>query len=262
MINKLQQYRLEIISLGFYLIALVIAEYSIAFNNLLLGMIIVSILIFVLLTHSSMTRSESMSYLLRSMTAIPVVIIIGLSMSLIPVPELFQLILVAITIFAISYTLIKAQGLTIKDAGLNSNHILVQILVASTGILFGIVEYHILEPQLLITTLNIQSLIIGSIILIITTGFAEELLFRGIIQQNAQNALGAVSGILYVALLSAALNIGQNSFLDLIFVFLVGIFYGYIFYKTRSIVGISLAHGISNMFLLLIIPLIPSLLLF
>lgn len=256
MINKLQPYPLKIILLGIYLIVLIIAEYLVAFNNLLLGLIIVAILIFALLTHSSLTRSQSMSYLLRSMTAIPIIIIIGLSISIVDLPQLFQLILMAIPIFAISYTLIKAQGLTIHDAGLNSNHIRVQLLVACTGILFGIMEYFILHPQPMITTLNLQSLIIAGIIIIITTGFTEELLFRGIIQQNAQNTLGAVYGILYVALLSTALNIGQNSFPDLIFLFLVGIFYGYIFYKTRSIVGISLAHGISNMFLLLIIPLL------
>jgi len=61
-------------------------------------------------------------------------------------------------------------------------------------------------------------------------------------------------GLLYTSLLFTALHIGWNSFYDLIFVFSVALFYGYTFQKTRSIVGVTLSHGISNTFLFLIIP--------
>ena len=69
-----------------------------------------------------------------------------------------------------------------------------------------------------------------------------------------QKMFSELSGLLYTALLFTALHIGWNSFPDLIFVFAVAMFYGYAFQKTRSIVGITLSHGISNTFLFLIVP--------
>ena len=43
-------------------------------------------------------------------------------------------------------------------------------------------------------------------------------------------------------------------FFDLVFVFAVAIIYGAIFYKTRSIVGITLNHGLSNTMLFIVMP--------
>jgi membrane protease YdiL (CAAX protease family) len=252
--NKLKLPKLEIIFLLFYLLAMITGEYFIAFLNLQLGLVLEAMIIFALLIHSSVTRSEHLGYLLRSMTALPVVLIVSLSIPLIPLPPIYWFLLIALPLFAISIALIRFQGLSLRDVGLNLNNIPLQILVALTGILFGIAEYLILEPKPIIPTLNLEPLIISAVIIFISTGLAEELLFRGIIQRNAQKALGAGFGILYSTLLFTILNIGQNSFPDLIFIFLVGLFYGYIFYKTKSIVGIALAHGISNIMLLLILP--------
>ncbi len=112
----------------------------------------------------------------------------------------------------------------------------------------------VLERLRLLYSGRAQNLIFASIILIISTGLAEEILFRGIIQKNAENVFGAAIGLLYTSLLFTALHIGWNSFYDLIFVFSVAIFYGYVFLKSKSIIGITLSHGISNTFLFLIVP--------
>ena len=148
----------------------------------------------------------------------------------------------------------KIQGLTRKHVGLVWGNKKVQLLVGLTGIFLGTIEFIILQPKPLIATLTPVTLITASIILIISTGLAEELLFRGILQKNAENVYGMGMGLLYTALLFTALHIGWNSFYDLIFVFCVALFYGYTFQKTRSIVGVTLSHGISNTFLFLIIP--------
>jgi membrane protease YdiL (CAAX protease family) len=253
MIENLKPTRIELVFLIFYLLALITAECFLIFYNLQLGLILEAVIIFALLIHLSVTRSPSLRLLLCSMTAFPIVLIIGLSLPMIPIPQVYWFILSGIILFAISYTLMKAQSLTRQNVGLTWSALPLQLLIACTGIIFGVLEYSILHPLPLNSTINLESLVIGSIIIIISTGFAEELLFRGIIQRNAQNALGAGLGILYSTLLFTALNI-SHSLPDVIFIFLVGLFYGYIFYKTRSIIGISLAHGISNTMLLLIIP--------
>ena len=128
----------------------------------------------------------------------------------------------------------KSQGLTRKHVGLVWGNKKIQFLVALSGMFLGTIEYTILQPKPLIAVLDPVTLISASIILIISTGLAEELLFRGIIQKNAENVFGTVAGLLYTAFLFTALHIGWNSFPDLIFVFSVAIFYGYHLPKNKK----------------------------
>jgi membrane protease YdiL (CAAX protease family) len=148
----------------------------------------------------------------------------------------------------------RNQRLNREKVGLILGNIPVQLLIALTGLALGFIEFLILKPQPLISTFSMIPLLVAIVILIISTGFAEELLFRGILQRNAENVVGKAFGLLYTSLLFTCLHIGWHSFLDLIFVFIVAMFYGYMFQKTRSIVGITLSHGLSNSVLFLVMP--------
>ena len=88
----------------------------------------------------------------------------------------------------------------------------------------------------------------------ICTGFAEELIFRGMMQKAATEQLGAVGGILYVAALFAVLHMGYQSIADVIFVFAAALFFGLVTSYTGSIIGVSIAHGLTNITLYLAMP--------
>jgi membrane protease YdiL (CAAX protease family) len=244
----------ELILSIIYLLGLIAAEVLVAHYNLQLGLLLDSIILFALLFNSSMKTSYNFSVLLRSMMALPIIRIIGLSIPLMQIDPLYWFPIISIPLFAASYAIMRAQGLSLKNVGFVWGNIPFQLVIAFTGVFLGTLEFFILEPKPLIATFNLQNLLFASIILIISTGLAEEILFRGIIQKNAQNVFGVALGLLYTALLFTALHIGWNSFYDLVFVFVVALFYGYVFYKTRSIFGITLSHGISNTFLFLILP--------
>jgi len=241
-----------------YLFAIIIAEVSVTYINKEAGLVIEMVILFALLLNSSMDVSYNYAVMLRSMMVLPIIRIIGLTIPLMQIPTLYWFPIIAIPLFAAVYTIMKNQGLTRKHVGLIWGNKKVQFLVALTGMFLGTIEYTILKPLPLIAVFDPVTLITGSIILIISTGFAEELLFRGILQKNAENVFGMAMGLLYTALLFTALHIGWNSFHDLIFVFCVALFYGIVFQKTRSIVGVTLSHGISNTFLFLIIPFYAS----
>ncbi len=241
-----------------YLFAIIIAEVSVTYINKEAGLVIEMVILFSLLLNSSMDVSYNYAVMLRSMMVLPIIRIIGLTIPLMQIPTLYWFPIIAVPLFAAVYTIMKNQGLTRKHVGLIWGNKKVQFLVALTGMFLGTIEYTILKPLPLIGVFDPVNLITGSIILIISTGFAEELLFRGILQKNAENVFGMAMGLLYTALLFTALHIGWNSFHDLIFVFCVAIFYGIVFQKTRSIVGVTLSHGISNTFLFLIVPFYAS----
>ncbi|MGB9937107.1 MAG: tetratricopeptide repeat protein [Methanobacterium sp.] len=244
----------ELIILIGYLVAIAAAELLTTYFNFKVGLVAHVSILFALLINSSLAQSYNFSNLLRSMMVLPMIRIVGLSIPIMQIPTLYWFPIIAIPLFAASYTLMRNQRLNRKKVGLILGNIPVQIIIALSGIILGFTEYLILKPDPLISTFSIVPLITGFIILTISTGFAEELLFRGILQRNAENVFGKLFGLLYASLLFTCLHIGWNSFLDLAFVFGVAIFYGYMFQKTRSIVGITLSHGLSNSVLFLIMP--------
>ena len=77
--------------------------------------------------------------------------------------------------------------------------------------------------------------------------------FSAVLQRSAVEAFGW-RGIVYISLLFAILHIGFLSWVDVIFVFGVGMFFGWWVKKTGSLLGVTLAHGLTNVTLYLIAP--------
>ncbi len=64
--------------------------------------------------------------------------------------------------------------------------------------------------------------------------------------------------IIYVSLLFAVVHLIHRSVIDIIFVFLVALFFGWVVKKTGSLVGVTLSHGIANTVLFLVVPFLLS----
>ncbi|MGZ7108907.1 MAG: tetratricopeptide repeat protein, partial [Methanobacterium sp.] len=239
-----------------YLLAIIAAEIITANYSLGAGLVLEIVIIFALLTHSSLTESYNLANLLRAVMILPMIRIIGSSLPLMNVPTLYWYPIISIPLFAASFVLMRNQKLTRKKVGLVWGNIPVQLLIALSGLALGFIEFYILKPQPLIPSLTLVPFITATIILLISTGFAEELVFRGILQRNAENLFGNLFGLIYASLLFTSLHIGWHSFLDLIFVLGVALLYGYAFQKTRSLFGITLSHGLSNSVLFLVMPFI------
>ncbi len=243
-----------ILTLILYLLALIAAEFITTYVNKTWGLTVHTIILFALLVNAALVESTDFSNLLRSMMILPIIRIIGLSIPMMQIKSLYWFPIVAIPLFASSIVIMRSQNLSIKDVGLILGNIPVQLLIALTGIFTGIIEFFILRPAPLIPEFT-PVLILGSfIILLISTGLAEELVFRGILQNNAMKVIGTGFGLLYTSLVFTTMHIGWIYFADLVFVFSVSMFYGYVFIKTRSIFGITLAHGVSNSMLFLVMP--------
>jgi CAAX protease family protein len=239
----------------FYLIGLVVAEYLTLYYEPSYGIILQVVIIIFLIIQSSITNSTKFSYLLQAMILVPLIRIMSISIPVTEIEPLYWLAILILPILAACFFLMRSQNIDRRRVGLQFGNLPLQLGVGLSGVALGFIEYLILQPNGLIPSLNTLSLIVASIIIMVT-GLTEELVFRGIIQKNAENVIGKAWGLLFVSLLFTSQHIGWNSILDLAFVFGVSIIYGYIFQKTRSIFGVSLSHGLSNVVLFLILPLI------
>jgi len=125
-----------------------------------------------------------------------------------------------------------------------------EAIIASTGLIFGIIEISLIKVKI-IPAIDIWTIISSSIAIIVLTGFYEELLFRGIIFKYLADVGSTWFALVYSALLFSVMHIAWHSFIDLIFVFSVGFIYGWIYTKNRSLLGISISHGLTNIVLFL-----------
>ncbi|WP_276699782.1 CPBP family intramembrane glutamic endopeptidase [Methanobacterium formicicum] len=243
-----------ILTLIAYLLALIAAELLTTYVNKTWGLAAHTIILFALLVNAAMVESTDFSNLLRSLMPIPIIRIVGLSIPMMQIKPLYWFPIVAIPLFAASVVIMRSQNLSLRDVGLFIGDFKVQALIALTGFVTGIIEFFILRPDPLIAEFTPILLIGAFFILLISTGLAEELLFRGILQNNVMNMFGTTFGLIYTSFIFATMHIGWIYLTDLIFVFSVALFYGYCLIRTKSLVGITVAHGISNTMLFLVMP--------
>src|SRR5207247_1890491 len=76
----------------------------------------------------------------------------------------------------------------------------------------------------------------------------------GLLLSRAVQALGGRYGLLYVTAIFASLHIFFLSGFDLVFVFGVGLFYGFVALKTKNLWGVILSHSLGNVILYLVAP--------
>jgi len=218
------------------------------------GITLQVILITCLVIASTLTNSTKFSYILQAMILLPLIRIMSLSIPVIELKPIYWLLIMAIPIIVAIGIVMQSQNLSRDMVGLNFRKLPWQLIVGITGLGFGFVEYLIFHPTPLIPDLNPLNILFASSIVILSTGLLEELVFRGIIQRNAENVIGKSWGIIFTSVLYTGFNISWNSSIDLIFIFAVSLCYGYVFQKTRSVLGVSISHGICNVLLFIILP--------
>ena len=196
--------------------------------------------------------------LVLSLSLVPLIRIISLTLPLANIPRIWQFPIIYLPLLAAAIVVVRLLDYKPKAIGINSGFIPLQLLVGLVGLGFGIAEYYILvvmppEPllELLAVEPTLQSTWLPALVLLLSTGFVEELIFRGVLQKTATDAFGTW-GIVYVSYIFAILHIGFLSWIDVIFVFGVALFFGWVVKKTGSLLGVILSHGITNILLFIV----------
>lgn len=240
-----------------YVVIFSLAEFMAARVAPMTGLWFHTGLLVALFAHSVVADDERESELFLAMAVLPLIRILSLSMPLWLASQTFWFPMVNIPL--IIGTLIAAQQLryTRFQLGLRMprlKELPLQMLVASSGLLIGWTERQIIQPVPLSASLEPADIIVPALSLMLFTGLSEELLFRGVLQEAAIKALTPWWGILYVSAIFGILHMGWQSSLDVIFVAVVGAYFGWVVYKTKSIFGVTLAHGIANIMLFIVLP--------
>jgi len=244
------------VALG-YLAAITLAELLTTLTEPRIGLALHSMILIMLVLHAALTWDRPIHGLLVTLTFAPLIRLVSYSLPLFPFPLVDWYLITSIPLFVAAWLTARLLGLSRDTLGINLRRLPLQGLIALTGLSFGYIEYRILQPPALAASFTWQAILVPALILLVSTGFFEELVFRGLMQTTARQVLPRF-GLLYVALVFAALHIGYKSPLDVLFVFGVGLFFGWATLRTGSILGVSLAHGLTNIVLFLVMPFLAA----
>ena len=236
-----------------YLVAVAIAEVVTVYVQPIWGIVAHIVILIVVIVHAAVDTRYPHRPLLLSLALVPLVRIISLSMPLANIPQMWWYPIIYAPLLAAAVVVMRIVNYKAGQVGLTFSWLPVQLVVGLAGVGFGVVEYFILAPEAMVAELTWQETWLPAVIFLLCTGFVEEFIFRGVLQRSAVESFGGW-GIVYVSLLFATLHMGFLSWIDVVFVFVIALFFGWVVKKTGSLLGVTLSHGITNIVLYLVIP--------
>ena len=236
-----------------YLLAIAGAEAVTVFFVSPWGLLCHIAVLTVVVVRSALGGAHFHHRLMLPIVLVPLLRIISLGVVALDIPGIWLYPTIYASLLVAAVVVVRILGYSTIDAGLNSKWLGIQLLVGGSGFVLGLGGYFILGTEPIVARFVWQDIWLPALILLLCTGFVEELVFRGLIQRGAVEVFGWW-GIVYVSLLFAVLYMGFLSVVWVAFAFVISLYFGWIAKKTGSIVGVVLAHGICNVALYLIVP--------
>lgn len=236
-----------------YLLLITLAELVTSVIDPQLGLTFHALLLLCFMVHGSIAHRTGVGQFALALTLAPLIRMLSVSLPLLSFPQMAWYPIVSVPLLIAMWLIVRQIGVPRQALGLKWGNLAFELPLASIGVGLGVIEYVILRPQASVNSLSWSSLLLPALSLLIFTGFTEEVIFRGLFQTLARPTLGRWAFV-YVALLFAVLHVGYLSMVDVLFVFAVGLLFAYIVHWSGSILGVTLAHGLTNILLFLIMP--------
>lgn len=238
------------------ILGIVNAELAMYFGDVLpgLGIHIINLLaiIFIIIFSDLDIKVKNV---LQSLVLIILLRMINLSIPQLFTTTLLQYPLIYGVMFIPIYYIIKGQGISAKELGINFNRLHIYIpLAVAIGLIAAIIEYRIMNPIALIDNIRLPNIILISIIMIVFIGVVEEVIFRSILQTRLEKTVGWKYGVLTSGIIFGIMNASYGIGMEIIFTIIFGIVLGYIFYRTKSLPFNVLIRGVANVTMYGILP--------
>jgi membrane protease YdiL (CAAX protease family) len=169
---------------------------------------------------------------------------------------LYSYALVYAPMFIPIYLILKEKFITREEAGMTFEGFWFYLPVAlSMGLALGWGEYLVLKPQMLTVGNDTLEILVLVLTMIFFVGVVEEFVFRSSLQTVLQERIGLTAGLVLTSVIFGFMHSGYHLPLELLYVTMAGLAFGILFWLSRSLPVIALAHGITNISLFLVAPL-------
>lgn len=178
------------------------------------------------------------------------------------IPIFFELTLYSYTLvyapmFLPIYMTLKSRRFSREEIGINFRNFWAYLpLAVIIGLLLGVGEYHVIRPEMLVPQVDMRSVLALSLIMIFFVGVVEEFIFRSVLQTALVDWVGSTKGLIAASLLFGFMHSGYGLYSEMAFVSAAGLVFGLFFMKTKSLPLVALLHGVTNISLFLIVPML------
>jgi membrane protease YdiL (CAAX protease family) len=215
------------------------------------------LLLLALAYHSAFGAVAGGRRLAMALMLVPLMRVVGLALPGGLLPPLALYVASGAATLVATWLVVSALRLPRAAVGLTVGQLWMQLMVTGCGVALGYAGYVLVEPAALVAGAPWQMVALAALALLLFTGFAEELVFRGLLQSVAGPVLGRW-GPLYLALVYAAIQAGFGSPLYMLLAFIVGLVFAGVARLSGSIVGVALAHGVASAVSLLAMPYVAA----
>lgn len=237
-------------------IAITISEYIFAYRDVTYGIVLsllITLCIYIIISVASIKEDYVRST--ESLALIPLYVLFTSSLPWFFINQQYLVPAVYSVILALCFWHMNEHSIDFRKLGFIKDKALKYTIM---GILFaipsGILEYIILTPTPPSPFFDAKYLVRDTIYMLFFVALAEELLFRGLIFNDLKRIFGWKSALLAQGVLFGIMHMTWRSPLEIAFTASAGLFLGYFYYRTKSIVGPISMHAFNNIMLVSILP--------
>jgi uncharacterized protein len=245
------------LAVPFFLI--ILAEYLLFMGKMQAGMAVHAItLTFLILSFAYVSNR-----IYPALMLLPLFRLLNVAMPVFFQLTLYSYPLIYAPMFIPIYFILKQGLISRSEAGLTWKGFWFYLpLALAVGFALGWGEHNVLQSEALIPESSIMYVVALSIVMIVFVGFVEEFIFRSNLQTVLEERVGAVAGLLATSMIFGLMHSGYHLPSEIVFVIFAGIVFGLLFWITKSLPVIALAHGITNISLFLVAPAYSGLLVY
>lgn len=215
---------------------------------------------FVLIAVSISTVSQKDKYVawaLQALMLLPLLRLINFSMPVFSEMVLYRYFYVYIPLFIPIFLIIRHQSFSSVQLGLSFKKFVLYLPLSFViGLLIAEAEFFIVPVVPLVPNISFYNMVDIVLIMVFCVGLVEELVFRSLLQTRLEGVFGTTVGLIATSLLFGVMSSAYGTGSGVLFASLVGLILGYMFIKTRSLPFVALTHGLVNVFLFSLIPLL------
>lgn len=238
-------------------IAIAVAEYIFAYQNVPAGIAIgLGLVLGIYLVLAVARLDERINTCAESLSLIPLYILFTSSLPWFFIEQQYLLPAVYSCILGLCFWHIYRSRISLKRLlNIKRRSFLKFCLIGlAIGVPMGTGEYFVLMPAPAFPAFEVKYLLRDLAYMLFFVGLAEEILFRGLIQQDFEAAFGLKWAIFGSSAMFAVMHLTWRSVPEIIFVFAAGLALGLLYARTRSLVAPIVAHGINNVMLVAVLP--------
>jgi membrane protease YdiL (CAAX protease family) len=234
-------------------VVLALGELLFVDGHTLAGLVVDAALVLGLANVAAATSAIEGGRLFGILALAPLARLLVFTMPLGNVPPLYWHALVGAPLLPALALAPRAFGFSYAALGLRRGGLAGQLLIAATGVPLSVAAYEILRPAPIVPHFDRSRLLLGSLTLVVFAAVAEELFFRGLLQQAAAGVFGT-AGVAFVNVVFAVTAIGSRSVWYALFAGLMGGWFSFAVDRSRCLWGVIGAHALVAIGLVLVWP--------